>query len=120
MQSQAPDVDTYLLEVPAERAEALARLRALCLETLVGYQETMLYGMPTYLRNGLAEVAFNSQKNYISLYILQKEVLDTHREALRGASLGKGCIRYSSPQKIDFEAVRQLLIDSRQAQESGG
>ena len=112
MQSQAKDVNGYLKEVPAERLEALRQLREMCLTTLEGYEESMAYGMPSYTRDGTVEVAFASQKNYISFYILKKEVLDQHRPALQGVSLGKGCIRYSKPEKINFEVVKQLLVDT--------
>lgn len=113
MQSDAKTVDDYLREVPEERKAALARLRALCRETLTGYEEGMDYGMPSYKpAGGEPEVAFASQKNYISLYILKGAVLDRYRDALKGLSLGKGCIRYSKPEKINFELVRQLLLDS--------
>lgn len=110
MQSTAKDVTSYLQQVPTERQETLAKLRQLCLETLESYQESMDYGMPSYKKNDTIEVGFASQKNYISLYILKQDVMDTHRDLLKGASLGKGCIRYSKPEKIDFEVVKKLLV----------
>lgn len=112
MQSDAKTVSTYLTEVPAKRLEALTRLRALCVETLDGYAESMQYGMPSYSKEGTVEVAFASQKSYISLYILKQEVLDKHRPSLAGINLGKGCIRYTSPKRIDFAVVKQLLADT--------
>lgn len=109
MQSDAKDVPQYLTEVPEARREALERLRTMCLELLPDYEESMAYGMPSYARDGTIEVAFASQKNYISLYVLKQEVFDRHRPALQGLNLGKGCIRYSKPEKIDFNVVRSLL-----------
>lgn len=90
----------------------MTKLRNLCLEVLAGHEESVEYGMPSYKRTGEVEVAFASQKNYISLYILKEPVLDAHRDKLAGLNLGKGCIRYSKPEKIDFDIVRQLLVDS--------
>lgn len=112
MQSDSPDVDSYLKEVPEARKSALERIRAICLETLEGYEESMRYGMPSYEKDGVVEVAFASQKAYIALYVLKKEVLDRFRPALAKANLGKGCIRFSNPSKIDFDVVRQLLAAS--------
>ena len=109
MQSNARDVDQYLNEVPAERKEALTRLRMACLEILAGYEESMEYGMPSYKKGATVEVAFASQKKYISLYILKEYVMKENRPRLAGLNLGKGCIRYSKPDKIDFELVKQLL-----------
>lgn len=109
MQSDLKSVDLYLKSVPEKRKAALRRLREFCVENLEGYEETMEYGIPSYKRNGIAEVSFNSQKNYISLYILKKDVLDKYREDLTGLSVGKGCIRYSKPEKINFTVVKKLL-----------
>jgi len=110
MQSNAKDVTAYLKQVPEARRAALEQLRKLCRATLKGYQESMAYGMPCYSRNGVVEVAFASQVQHISLYILRKEVLDAHREHLKGIGLGKGCIRYTRPEKIDFVVVQQMLV----------
>jgi len=112
MQSSATTVDAYIAEAPADRQPALQRLRALCLECLPDYEERMAYGMPAYDRDGDG-VAFASQKHYISLYILKQDVLDAHRAELAGLSLGKGCIRYTKPAKIDFDLVRRMLEESR-------
>ena len=111
MQSTAKNVADYLQEVPAERKPALSRLRELCRATLTGYQESMSYGLPSYSRDGEIEVGFASQKHFIGLYILKNDVMDAHRDLLniKGVSLGKGCIRYSKPDKIDFQVVEMLL-----------
>lgn len=109
MQSNAPTVDEYLEEVPEDRVSALKHLRHLCQEHLVGFEESMMYGMPSYSRAGTVEVAFASQKNNIALYILRKDVLDVHRDAFPASSVGKGCIRYRNPARIDFDIVRDLL-----------
>lgn len=114
MQSKAKNVDAYMEEVPAERCEALEKLRALCLETLTGYEEGMDYGGPGYKKNGVVEVGFMSQKNYIALYVLKQDALNTHRDLLKGISVGKGCIRYTKPSKIDFDVVKKLLIATRE------
>lgn len=114
MQSNAKDVTAYLQEAPADRQACLTRLRELCLEVLSGYDEAMEYGMPVYKKNGLAEVAFASQKNYISLYILKEEVIQANRALLKGLSVGKGCIRYPKPQKMDMDVIRKLLVDTAQ------
>jgi uncharacterized protein YdhG (YjbR/CyaY superfamily) len=106
---QRADVSTYLDEAPAERRGCLAAIRELCRQVLAGYDEAMEDGMPSYKRDGVAEVAFTSQKNYLSLYVLKQHVLDSHRDRLRGLDVGKGCIRHSSPAEVDLEVVRSML-----------
>jgi uncharacterized protein YdhG (YjbR/CyaY superfamily) len=78
----------------------------------------MDYGGPCYKRDGAAEVGFASQKNYISLYIPKEGVINANREKLKGLSVGKGCIRYSKPEKIDFEVVEKLLSETLKSEEA--
>jgi uncharacterized protein YdhG (YjbR/CyaY superfamily) len=109
VRSDADDVDGYLAQVPAGRLAVLNELRELCGRLLVGFDEAIHYGMPTYSRDGIAEVAWASQKRYISLYVMRGDVLDAHRERLAGLDVGKGCIRYRSPAAVDFTVVRSML-----------
>ncbi len=109
MQSTAADVGAYLAEVPDERRPVLTAVRQLCRDTLPGYVEGMAYGMPSYARNGVVEVAFASQKQYISIYGLKSDVLEAHRAEFSGASIGESCIRYKKPEHVDLAAVDRLL-----------
>lgn len=109
MTSKAPDIRTYLNEVPPARRAILERLRSLCQQQLKDYEECMEYGMPGYKRRGILEVSFASQKQYIALYILKKQVVEEFRGALPDASIGKGCIRFTKPEKINFEILQRLL-----------
>jgi uncharacterized protein YdhG (YjbR/CyaY superfamily) len=113
MQSKAKDVATYIKQAPAARQEALVKLHRLCRQVLKGYEERMEYGGPRYSRDGTIEVGFASQKRYISLYILRQDALESQRPFLAGLSVGKGCIRYSRPEKIDFAVVERMLAATR-------
>lgn len=119
MQNDAKTVSAYIKQAPLARQEVLKRLRELCRTVLVGFRESMDYGGPCYSRNGVIEVGFASQKNFIGLYILRTDVMRSHRYLLNvpGITLGKGAIRYSKPEKIDFNVVEKML---RATQESTG
>ena len=119
MQSTAKTVPAYIKEAPATRQESLKRLRELCRTILVGFKESMDYSGPCYSRNGVVEVGFASQKSFIALYILRTDVMLSHRYLLNvpGITLGKGAIRYSKPEKINYAVVEKLL---RATQESMG
>ena len=112
-QSKAPDVPSYITEAAPERASYLARLRELCRTELDGYQEEMRWGMPVYARDGQAEFAFANQKQYIALYVMKPEVVEKNAVALAGLNHGKGCIRFRTPETIDFALVAQLLRDTK-------
>jgi uncharacterized protein YdhG (YjbR/CyaY superfamily) len=109
VQSKAATVDEYIAEAPVERHDALELLRRLCAEELSGFDEAMQYGMPSYLRDGVVEAAFASQKAYISLYILRQALLQAHADRLAGMSVGKSCVRFRRPEQIDPVVVRSLL-----------
>ena len=105
----AEDVDGYLAQAPDQRRPALARLRELCCRELNGFTESMAYGMPAYQRHGIVEVAFASQKRYISFYLMRSDVRDAFTERLADQDMGKGCLRFRSPDLVDFTLLRDLL-----------
>ncbi len=109
MQSKASDVDGYLTEVPEARRPAVRRLRELCRAELSGFTEVMAYGMPCYERDGVGEIAFANQKQYISFYLLRTDVRAAYADRLAGHDMGKGCLRFRKLDMIDFDLVRDLL-----------
>lgn len=112
MKSTAASVVAYIEEQPPEWQPTLRKLRATCRRQLRGYAERMVYGMPSYERQGQVEVSFGKQARYLSLYILKQPVFDAHIGELAGLSLGKGCIRYRRPQQVDWDVVSALLADT--------
>lgn len=102
-------VPQYLAAVPPERRDALTRMRKLCRGILSSYEESIEYGMPGYKLDGKVEVAFASQKNYISFYILKEAVMREHAPLFKGLSVGKGCIRFRRVDSMDFKAIETVL-----------
>ena len=112
MTSEAKNVSEYLANVPENRLEALVKLRGLCIDILTGYEESMSYKMPSYKKNNIVEVAFASQKQHVCIYILKHEVMLSNQDLLKGINHGKGCIRYSNPEKIDYGLIKKLLEET--------
>jgi uncharacterized protein YdhG (YjbR/CyaY superfamily) len=111
VQSKAATVDEYLATVDPKRAPWMAKIRERALRNLSGFTEDMRYGMPTYSRADGRSFAFNSQKQYLSLYVAP-EVHEMNAEALAGLDAGKSCIRFRRPESIDFELLDKLLCDT--------
>ncbi|MCB5164719.1 DUF1801 domain-containing protein [Streptomyces bambusae] len=109
VQSAARDVDGYLAEVPGERRAALTELRRPCRQELPGFDEVMAHGMPVYERNGTGEIAFASQKQYVSFYLMRGDVREEFEERLAGRNMGRGCLRFRRVEEIDFDLLRDLL-----------
>ena len=108
MISEAPDVTTYIKEAPGDRQAALKQLRKLSREIFKDSEECIAYGMAAYKKGDNLQFAFASQKQYIALYA-GKAAIDEHKSALKGAKLGKGCIRFTKPEHLDFAVIRKVL-----------
>ena len=120
VQSKAASVDDYMASVSPLRASAMAKIRASALRNLPDHAESMRYGMPTYSRGDDAPgFAFNSQKQYISLY-LSPSVNTLNAEALKGLDAGKSCIRFRKPEQIVFALLDRLLADTSRLGETIG
>jgi uncharacterized protein YdhG (YjbR/CyaY superfamily) len=102
------EVDRYLEALDPARRAALARLRALLREVAPAAEETMHYRMPTYEVRPGVRIAFASQKHHLSLY-LDPVVVEQHREALQGLSLGQSCVRFRREEDLPWDIVRRML-----------
>lgn len=127
--SDARTVDDYLAELPLDRREAIAAVRQVLLENLPsGFEETMQYGMisyvvplerypVTYNRQPLGLAALTSQKNYISLYLMniyshsESESWFVKRWTASGKKLNKGksCIRFKSLRDVPLDVVGEAI-----------
>jgi hypothetical protein len=128
-------VDQYLAELSPDRRTPISAVRGAILDNLPeGYQETMQFGMigyvvpldrypKTYNRQPLQYVALASQKNYMSVYLMnvygdeQTERWFTERYKASGKKLdmGKSCVRFKSlehlPVDLIGEAVARATVD---------
>lgn len=62
-------------------------------------------------------VAFASQRNYISLYVLKTDVMAANADLLSQLKVGKGCIQFATPKRVDLTIVRKLLADTQASAE---
>jgi uncharacterized protein YdhG (YjbR/CyaY superfamily) len=108
----AEDVRSYVDEQPEAWRPSLKKLRALCRRELRGCSEGIAHGMPSYARDGQTEIGFGTHARYLSLYVLKQPVLDAHRSELAGLSVGKGCIRFRTPDQIDWDLVGKLVTET--------
>jgi hypothetical protein len=122
--SAAPTVDQYLAELPEDRRAVLDAVRELVLANLPdGYEETMTYGMPTYViplsrypvtynKQPLGYVAFAAQKGNYALYLSTYQ--DPEHDAwFRGEfakagkklDMGKSCLRFKRLDDLPLDAI---------------
>ena len=124
-QSKAQTVDQYLAELTPDRQEAISTVRSVILDNLPeGYQETMQFGMicyvvplerypETYNGQALQYAALASQKNYMSIYLMNiygdehAEEWFTERYKASGKKLdmGKSCVRFRSLAHLPVDLI---------------
>ena len=128
-QSKAKTVDEYLAELPEARREDVGGLRRIILDNLPeGYSETMQYGMISYIiplerypktYNGqpLAIFSLASQKNYISLYLMnvysegetESWFVEGFRASGKKLNMGKSCVRFKSLDDLPLDLIGKAI-----------
>ena len=101
-------VREYVASLEPGRRKEFQQLRELVSKHLPSARLTMAYSMPTWEINGPV-IAAASQKSYIALYCLTKNVLDPNREAFSHLDVGKSCIRFRRMDDLPLPAVKKLL-----------
>ncbi len=132
MQSSAKTADLYIAELPEDRKEVMQKLRETVLKNIPeGFEETMQYGMISYVvphskypagyhckpTDALPFLSIASQKNHIAFYnsagYVDQKLLDWFVEeypkhAKGKLDMGKSCIRFKNPKNIPFELLGEL------------
>ena len=128
-------MDAYLAELTPERREAVVAVRQVILDHLPeGYEEIIQYGMIgyvmslerypiTYDKQPLGIAALASQKNHMSLYLMnvygdeETERWFTERYGASGKKLnmGKSCIRFKMLDDLPVDLIGEAIAHTRVA-----
>ena len=95
-------VDQYYNAIPKDRLEDMLTLQKLIIEFFPNMVEDMAYKLPTYSFQNLKICAIANQKNYMSLYIMNYDLLDNFKEKLNAFNCVKSCITFK---KMDEKTV---------------
>ncbi|MFN8248470.1 MAG: DUF1801 domain-containing protein [Ferruginibacter sp.] len=133
MTSKASTPDQYVAALPADRQEAISKLRSVILKNLPkGFKEVMGYGMIGYVvplelypagyhctpGQPLPFANIASQKNFIALYHmgiygspeLLKWFTDEYKKTVPAKlDMGKSCIRFKKPGDIPYKLIGELM-----------
>lgn len=129
MQSDAKTIQEYLENLPAERREALERVRETILEHLPeGYEEVINWGMITYqvpletypdTYNGkpLMYAALANQKNHMAVYLTgcylseenREEFEQAYRETGKRMDMGKSCVRFRKLEDLPLDLIGERI-----------
>ncbi len=135
-QSAATTVEEYLAELPADRRAAIEAVRRVILDHLPkGYEETMAFGVigyvvpletypTTYNGQALAYAGLASQKNYMSLYLMnvygdpetERWFVEQYRASGKKLNMGKSCVRFKKLETLPLELVGQAIARTPMAE----
>ena len=127
--SKAKTVDEYLAELPEDRRAEIAIVRKVILANLPdGYQEMMQFDMigyvvplerypVTYNGQPLMFAALASQKNYMSLYLMnicsdeavEKWFVEGYKASGKKLDMGKACVPFKSLQDLPIDLVGKAI-----------
>lgn len=132
MQYKALTPEDYLAQLPADRLEAMERLRKTIVDNLpAGFSEGIGYGMIGYAvphsiypagyhcdpKLPLPFMSIASQKNFIAVYhmgvyaipeLYDWFVAEYPKHVKTKLDMGKSCIRFKKPDQIPFELIGEL------------
>ena len=132
MTSDAKTPEEYINALPADRKEAIAKLRNTILKNLPkGFSETMGYGMIGYVvphtlypagyhcdpKLPLPFMSIASQKNFVAVYHMgiyaNKALFDWFvneypNHVKRKLDMGKSCIRFKKIEEIPYDLIGTL------------
>jgi hypothetical protein len=133
MTSDATTADEYINSLPADRKEAINKLRQTILQNLPqGFKEEVGPGMLNYVvphekypagyhcnpKQPLPFISLASQKNFIALYhmgiyamphILKWFEKEYPKHSPSKLDMGKSCIRLKKPEHIPFKLIGELM-----------
>lgn len=133
MKIEAQNPEEYIQLLPADRKEAVSKLRQIVLSNLpIGFVETMSYGMIGYVvphnlypagyhvdpKLPLPFINIASQKNFIGFYHMGVYAIPALSEWFTTAypehsktklDMGKSCIRFKKPDQIPFDLIAELV-----------
>lgn len=129
MRSDAATVEAYLEELPPERREMVSAVRDVIQRHLPeGYVESLRWGMisyevpletyrDTYNGQPLNYAALASQKQYVSLYLmniygdeaLRERFEEAYRATGKRLDVGKSCVRFRKLDDLPLDLVAEMI-----------
>src|SRR5437660_1664116 len=124
MKVEAKSAKDYVAKVPAERRASVETLRALVKRAVPAASEGIVWGMLGYTIAGRPFVALASQKNYLSLYLMdlytQPALKKKHAKALSTLEMGKSCINFQSVDELPLPTIEAILAAAPNIVVEGG
>lgn len=92
--TDSTDVDTYLVQLPADSRATLEELRRCIRDVVPDTEEGLSYGVPAFKLKGKPLVCYAAFKNHCGFYPMSPKVLELLADELAGYETAKGTIRF--------------------------
>ena len=125
------EVDDYLAQLPADRREAIGRVRDVINENIAdGFEEKLQYGMiawcvpesvlpasQVYNKQPLCFTALGSQKSHMAVYMMGIYGDEAHRAWFEKAykasgkkpDIGKSCVRFKTLEALPLDVIGEAV-----------
>jgi len=134
MQSSAKTVEGYLAEMPEDRRAAISAVREVIAASLAkGFEETMQYGMITWVvphsiypagyhcdpKQALPFVSLASQKNHMAVYLSclyqdedsKQRFEEAYAKTGKKLDMGKSCIRFKKLDNLALDVIGRAIAE---------
>jgi uncharacterized protein YdhG (YjbR/CyaY superfamily) len=108
MSPATKSVDDYLASVADDMRAPLERLRATIRAAAPEATEVMSYGVPTF-KDGSPLVSFGAAKGHYAFYVQSPEVMEAHKDELKGYDTSKGTVRFKPDEALPVDLVAKLV-----------
>ena len=101
-------IDEYIASFPPETQAVLQTLRRTIMEEAPQAQETIKYGMPTFVFHGNL-VYFGAWKHHIGFYPITRAMEESIEELAAYNTSGKGTIQFPFSQPLPLPLIRTIV-----------
>ena len=131
--TKATDIKSYVDAIDEPRKNEIIKLDKFIKKTVPTLKPWFAYNMLGYgtfhykTKSGSEGdwpiIALASQKNYISVYVCgtdgKQYTAEKYAKDLKGASVGKSCIRYKKFEDIDLKMLAKVIKEGKTANQNG-
>lgn len=101
------NIDKYIAQFPKETQQLLKQIRALVNQAAPEAEETIKYGMPTFVLNGNL-VHFAGYKNHIGFYPIPTAIKAFEKE-LSIYKRGKGSVQFPLDKPLPLSLIKKII-----------
>lgn len=109
MAAKPQTMDAYLSGLPADKRQALQKLRKVIHAAVPEAEEGINYGMQAFLVNGKAVAGILASKDHCSLFPMSGRVVAKLAKELQGFDTSKGTIRFTPKKPLPAALVKKVV-----------